>query len=68
MLLPSSRTGAIEAHRLMTNKAEPVPLAVAMGASGGVIATLSVAGALFHVFFPMPECKSNEGERAAARR
>ena len=27
MLLPSSRTGAIDAHRLMTNKAEPVPLA-----------------------------------------
>src|SRR5919106_525659 len=38
MLLPSSRTGAIDAQRLMTNKAEPVPLPGAMGACCGVTA------------------------------
>src|SRR4029079_14155790 len=64
MLLPSSRAGAIDAHRLITNKAEPVPLAAAIG-GGDVTASCAVL-VLSTSSSPCPN--ANQPSRALAAR
>src|SRR5678815_3569580 len=66
MLLPSSLTGAIDAHRLLTNKAEPVPLAAGVGARGGVTTASAVLWLFSTSSSPCP--KLTHKRRAIATR